>query len=660
MSIAASRNRADLGSTLYVYPAWHDRFLANVLGEVIRTSGARNAVLKAFDTDGRRSTVLALRTAVPPSQSTSKSTKPRRTSATFKIEHDETAVGVLVLTGLSKPISHRNQDRIVAFGQSMAAYLSTRAIDQPRPKPCAAPKFDELAADLHGASTLALEASQRFEELFQGLPVACCSYNEQGKIVDWNRAFVELVGRSESALFECTLDDLTGGYNPVRDDFRFTKAEVFAGASLSGIEARIVRPDGTIRYVLQNVIPFRCAKDGVSGVISTFTDVTALREMRANIDAQQTLLRTVIDSDPNLIYVLDKGGRFILANRAIAQFLGTTVEALMGANVFSAVPNSDLARTMFLANIQVFETGREQIVEEREVVDSTGRVRVMQEYRCPLTRPTAADIDLVFCICMDISDRKRSERDQRRAREAADAANRAKSNFLANMSHELRTPLNAIIGFSEMIIDQVAGPITPKQEKYVGNILSSGQHLLHLVNDILDLSKIEAGRMEMQLSTFDPLEALRNVEALVKPLAEKKDIRLEFKTEITSISIFADEAKFKQVLYNLLSNAIKFTRDSGRVRTLARVIQSELTISVVDTGIGLHQEDLERIFGEFEQVDSSFARKQQGTGLGLALTRKLVEMHGGRIWAESRGENLGTKFTFTLPVDTFDDYGGAY
>ncbi|TAJ32148.1 MAG: DUF3365 domain-containing protein [Nitrospirae bacterium] len=249
----------------------------------------------------------------------------------------------------------------------------------------------------------------------------------------------------------------------------------------------------------------------------------------------------------------------------------------------------------------------------------------------------------------------------RGAREAAEAANRAKSEFLANMSHELRTPMNAIIGFSEILADQTFGELNPKQAKYVDNVLTSGRHLLQLINDILDLSKVEAGRMELQCSAFDVGQALRDIVVIVKTLAAKKGVALQIETATELPLLTADPAKFKQILYNLLSNAIKFTPTGGSVTvragkgTDAHINGAVLRLSVADTGIGLKTEHQARIFQAFEQVDSSYARQQQGTGLGLALTKQLVELHGGRIGVESEGEGRGSTFTVVLPMEP----GGA-
>ena len=249
------------------------------------------------------------------------------------------------------------------------------------------------------------------------------------------------------------------------------------------------------------------------------------------------------------------------------------------------------------------------------------------------------------------------ERQLSMAKEAAEQANRAKSDFLAKMSHELRTPLNAVIGFSEVLQERTHGPLTDKQARYVDNVLTSGRQLLDLINDILDLSKVEAGRMELVRSDFSIPSAREDVRTVVAAHAERKRIELRLDLDRAVTRAFADHGKFKQIMSNLLSNAIKFTPDSGRIVVTTRVIDSGgqrmVEFSVADNGIGIRREDHERIFGEFEQVDSAYAREQQGTGLGLALVRKLVELHGGRIWVES-GVGSGSTFRFTLPIHSPD------
>ena len=230
-----------------------------------------------------------------------------------------------------------------------------------------------------------------------------------------------------------------------------------------------------------------------------------------------------------------------------------------------------------------------------------------------------------------------------------EAANRHKSEFLANMSHELRTPLNAIIGFSEVLGERLFGELNEKQAEYTEDILSSGRHLLSLINEILDLSKVEAGRMELELATFDLPTALENARTFVRERAVRHAITLDLALDERLGDFVGDERKIKQILLNLLSNAVKFTPEGGRIELRANQVDGIVEISVSDTGIGIAPEDQATIFEEFRQVGGDYAHKKEGTGLGLTLAKKFVELHGGRIWVESE-VGKGSTFIFTLPT----------
>ncbi len=244
------------------------------------------------------------------------------------------------------------------------------------------------------------------------------------------------------------------------------------------------------------------------------------------------------------------------------------------------------------------------------------------------------------------------------AKQQAEEASRHKSLFLSNMSHELRTPLNSIIGFAWLLQDPVVSTLTEPQARFVSNIHTSGQHLLVLINDLLDLSKVEAGKLILQLQPLPLVEAIEAAVYTIRPQATQKQLRLDLTMTDDLPVILADGTRFRQILYNLLSNAVKFTPPGGWVQVTARTVMEDspgshgefVEMAVADSGIGINPEDLSKLFQMFTQIEPVLTKRHQGAGLGLALTKQLVEMHGGSIWATSEGEGRGSTFTVRLPL----------
>ena len=322
------------------------------------------------------------------------------------------------------------------------------------------------------------------------------------------------------------------------------------------------------------------------------------------------------------------------------------------------IHKGDLTAIVYLENnltTAAFTPGRVEVLRllGSQAAVSLENARLYENLELRVVARTAelekANVDLK----MEIDEKRRAQEAFCEAKVTAEKTNRAKSEFLANMSHELRTPLNAVIGFSELLEDQSYGGMNTDQLTYVSQIHGAGEHLLQLINDILDLAKVESGRLELQISSIDLAVQLPNSLSMIKEKAHKHGIKLDLRIsdELQEIRVPADEVKFKQIMFNLLSNAVKFTPDGGSVTVEARLESGYVVVSVSDTGIGIRSEDREKIFGAFEQVDSSHARRQQGTGLGLALTRRLAELHGGRILVESPGLGKGSTFEVVLPLD---------
>lgn len=381
-----------------------------------------------------------------------------------------------------------------------------------------------------------------------------------------------------------------------------------------------------------------------------------LKEKEA-LQESERHLKAIWDSTPSGIILIDaENHRIVDANPYALKLMGRSL-----SEVKDQVCHKFICPT---------EMGNCPITDLGKIVDGAERVLLNEKsVEIPVLK-TVVQLrkkgrDFLIESFTDIADLKNTQRDLRAAIQEAETANRAKSDFLANMSHELRTPLNHIIGFTEMVLDQRVGNLNEQQEEFLSDVHTSSKHLLSLINDILDLSKIEAGKLELEASRVDLKMLLDHSLIMIKQKALKEGIELAIEADDIPETIMADERKLKQIMYNLLSNAVKFTPGGGKIAIWAKRISNRLVsnesihsgagngfveIAVIDSGIGIAENDLERIFQPFEQAKNSPARKYQGTGLGLSLTRSLVNLHGGKIWAESEASGRGSTFRFILPV----------
>jgi PAS domain S-box-containing protein len=389
-----------------------------------------------------------------------------------------------------------------------------------------------------------------------------------------------------------------------------------------------------------------------------------------------TEMNSFINNIPDMAWLKDTDSRYIAANKAFCNSVGMDLELLIN-NTCKVCFDKEVAEKLQEDDRKVMESKGQMIFEEK-IVDSLNNEIWLETIKSPIL-DESGQVTGTVGIARNITDRVLAELETKKAKEAAEAANQAKSKFLANMSHELRTPLNHIIGFTELVVDKSFGGLNEVQEEYLDDVLHSSRHLLSLVNDILDLSKVEAGKLKLETAVVNLKVILKNSLTMIKEKAMEHSIQLSNDIEGIPETIMADERKLKQVMYNLLSNAVKFTPDSGKIHLTAglangsssltdssvikasdqklrgishepRVSQKFIQISVSDNGIGLKREDFDRIFLPFEQADNSTSRKFQGTGLGLSLTKSLVELHGGTIRVESDGEGRGSTFIFTIPI----------
>ena len=383
----------------------------------------------------------------------------------------------------------------------------------------------------------------------------------------------------------------------------------------------------------------------VVGFMTIATNITDRIQTEQGLRESEAWIRTLIESAPQVIWVADPDGQMTFLNRAWYELTNRTPEESLGSRWTEALHPEDLPTV--LAKWERAYKHSEPYHGECRFRVSDGCYKTVDFIATPVHDESGNLINWVG-INTDITERVHTRTALQEAKDTAEYASHAKSEFLANMSHELRTPLNAIIGFAEILRDQILGSINDDQEDLVSNIHTSGHHLLDMINKILDLSKIEAGQMEIQPENFSAIEALEEVNTVIHALSNKKQINTVTKYT-QEVRIEADKVKFKQILYNLLSNAIKFTPQGGNVTTEFELSQDTLLVRVIDTGIGIAAEDQAKLFQSFTQLDTSRSREYEGTGLGLALTKRLIELHGGEIWIESE-KGKGSTFLFTLPL----------
>jgi len=423
---------------------------------------------------------------------------------------------------------------------------------------------------------------------------------------------------------------------------------------------------------------------------ATVKDITERKRVEKELRESEEKFRLIVENMVDTLWIMDLDLVPTWISPSVTNILGYTLDELISLPMETQMTSDSLAKHLDL----MAKDFTDKRLKNKDVAISRtaefefykkDKTTVWMETTFTLTRDKDGRPHSIVGVGRDITERKRAEEDlvkykdhleelvkERtveldKAKIIAEEANKAKSDFLANMSHEIRTPLSTIIGFSELLYDEMKGPLNDDQKKYLGYVISSGQHLLSLINDILDLSKVEAGKMELQPTSFSMSVLLKNSLSFIVEKAMKHNIRLLSEISADVDMIEADERKVKQTVYNLLSNAVKFTTDGGSITIGGDVVSQNsaalpvkirkglpgteyVLVSVKDTGIGIAKGDQSKIFTEFQQIEEPYSKSYEGTGLGLALSRKLVTLHGGKIWFESKGKGKGCTFYFILPL----------
>lgn len=492
----------------------------------------------------------------------------------------------------------------------------------------------------HRADQTLRDSEAKWRSLVESAPDIITTLDLDHRLQFINRIPAGVDLAIDDVVGESVFDFLTDEHH---DGFRQACQQVIETGEVAGyeIQGRISR-----NWYASWIAPIK-REEKLVGFVMTSTNITDRKQAETELQESEQRFRRAVLNAPLPIMIHAENGEVILISRAWTELTGYTSEEMTTISKWLEQANSEMSEQIQEYLVQVNQKRERSAPEQYEIMTKAGKKQIW-EFSSSLLGTQPDGQRIIISMALNNTDRIKAQQAMQSAKETAEYASRAKSDFLANMSHELRTPLNAIIGFAEILRDELVGPVNDEQKECVNDIRMSGQHLLEMINDILDLSKIEAGKMFLQLEEFAIVDAVEEVNAIIKALALKKNIELTLECQ-QNTTIHADRVKVKQIFYNLLSNAIKFTPESGKVTTHLEVTPTDLHVKVIDTGIGIAEEDRMKLFAPFTQIDTSKSRRYGGTGLGLALTQRLIELHGGQIQVTSE-EGKGSTFAFNIPT----------
>ncbi|MFO0996404.1 MAG: PAS-domain containing protein, partial [Alphaproteobacteria bacterium] len=493
-----------------------------------------------------------------------------------------------------------------------------------------------------------LEArTEQLEMVVESMPHGVCMFDADLRIIAYNHRYIELMDYPGELVVIGTHLEATLRHRVARGDYGPGDADAIIARRMAQFGDDVLESTDYLTIGGRHIERQFIYVPG-QGLALSVNDVTERVEAEAARRMAEERVRVMAENAPVMTWMTDDAGAMIYGNKRCLEFVGLSLQKFQDGDWHPLIHAEDRAKQdeAYAAAL----AGREAFSCEHRLRRADGEDRWIYSTAMPRLESDGSFVGYLGSW-IDITDRKVAEDVLRSAKEAAEGANRTKSEFLANMSHELRTPLNAILGFAEIMRDQLFGPLgNPSYREYAGDIHESGSHLLNLINDILDVSKAEAGKIELVEEIVDVRDVVDSSLRLVKTRAEAGRVALETRLASDASTIFADERLMKQILLNLLTNAIKFTPAGGRVTIESGIQDSgEFVLRVTDTGIGIASEDIPKVMLPFGQVDSTLSRKHQGTGLGLPLTKSLVEIHGGHFGiASTKGE--GTRITVLLPA----------
>jgi PAS domain S-box-containing protein len=484
------------------------------------------------------------------------------------------------------------------------------------------------------------ESQEKFKQLVELSVDGIIIGTNSGKIVDCNGAACRIFGYCKEEMLELNVADL------LHEDFIRSAQDMIFGKNLTEdkpVEKTHKRKDGTF---FPSEVATRILKLGnEKRLIIYIRDITERKKAEEALKASEENFRALVDNTLDGILILNFEGKVITANAAVGKMLGLELKDVTGRNIAEYLaPESIPIAISDQINVLNNKGGYLSIYK---VIPSAGEPLWIEGLGTKIIY-NSQPANIV--VIRDVTVRKKAEEALISAKIAAEAANRIKSEFLTNMSHELKTPLNSIIGFSDLLNEGIPGPLNEKQKRYAQFIFSNGNNLLNIINDILELSKAEADEGELTIKEFSVDESINKSILAVLPQLRKKNIKLNYSSENNPLWISADENKFRQIMENLLGNAVKFTPADGSIDISSKQEGDLVTIKVKDTGIGIPEDSIDKIFKPFIQLESSLNRNFEGTGLGLTLAKRYVEMHGGNISVESK-IGKGSCFRVELPVN---------